>query len=545
MSDEKITRIGEELFHEVDRLCPVEASILGIYDYADEMDSFSASDRAKMDAINKEFRSRLEAVPDNELSRTGLTEKRLLQSYLYGSDRYLHRSREWQRDPSVYLDLAVFAPYILLIREYAPLEERVGSIIKRLEKIPDVLAQGKQNLENPPEIYTRIGEETAEGAIASLGTLFERVAEEVPSRKEEILSASKKAIDAIADFKKYLHEYLLPISKGNYAAGEELFNDILKNENYLQYDADLLWKIGHMLFEETEKELNEVGEKLYPGHTWPEVLEILREHHPPADELVKEYAQSTEKVREFVVKNDLVEIPPGESLDVIPTPEFMRCTIPYAAYMPPGYYDKKQHAHFWVTPIDSKLPAEEQEKCLREHAYSKIHYVVLHESYPGHHLQLTTVSTLKSDILKRVHTNLFIEGWAFYCEQMMMEQGYLDEEGHFAQLKDQLWRAARVILDVGLHTGRISYDEAVKFLEEKVATSSTAAMAEVKRYTRTPTQPLSYFIGKLEILKIRDMFTDNFPEMTLKQFHQKLLTCGSMPPALIPGFLGIKETAVK
>ncbi|MCL5037952.1 MAG: DUF885 domain-containing protein [Chloroflexi bacterium] len=543
MSDEKITRLASEYFKESDRLQPVEASVMGIYDYADELGSLSAEARKEMDAINRKYSELVAEISDKDLSDKGLTEKKLLQLTFHRTDRFLHRSKEWQRDPAIYLDLAVFGPYILLMRDYAPLEVRVKSVIKRLEQVPALLDEARQNLQNPPEIYTKIGEETAEGCIASLGDLMSKVGDQLPELKDTIMAATKTATDAIADFGKYLHEYLLPLSKGEFAAGEELFNDILKNEDYLPYDAESLWKIGHMLFEETEKELNEVAHKLYPKKTWPEALEKIRDHHPSADGLVAEYAESTKKVREFVIKKDLVDVPSSESLDVVPTPEFTRCTIPYAAYMPPGAYDKKQYGNFWVTPVDTKLPLEDQEKVLREHAYAKVHYVVLHESYPGHHLQFATVSTLNSDILKRVLSNLFIEGWAFYCEQMMMEQGYLDEEGLFAQLKDQLWRAARVILDTGLHTGKMTFDEAVKFLVEKAALSPAAAAAEVKRYTRTPTQPLSYFIGKLEILKLRDIFTDTYPNMTLKEFHQKLLSCGSMPPTLIPGYLGLKQEA--
>jgi len=215
-------------------------------------------------------------------------------------------------------------------------------------------------------------------------------------------------------------------------------------------------------------------------------------------------------------------MPTGEELDVILTPEFERPTIPYAAYMPPAPFEKQQKGFFFVTPA-------EKEEQLRGHSIYKIPVTALHEGYPGHHLQLVLANRLDSKVRKLMGTSVFIEGWALYCEEMMYDLGYYsDPRVRLMQLKDQIWRACRVIIDVSLHTKRMTYGEAIDFLVKEAKLEHVNATAEVKRYTRTPTQPMSYAIGKKQIMSLKDEYIGE-----LRQFHNKLLSFGSIPVALV------------
>ncbi|HID94186.1 MAG TPA: DUF885 domain-containing protein, partial [bacterium (Candidatus Stahlbacteria)] len=218
----------------------------------------------------------------------------------------------------------------------------------------------------------------------------------------------------------------------------------------------------------------------------------------------------------------LVTIPTDEELDVIPTPEFERPIIPYAAYMPPAPFEEQQKGFFYVTPSDKK----EQ---LRGHSIYKIPVTALHEGYPGHHLQFLHANRVDSKVRKLFGTSVFIEGWALYCEEMMYDLGYYrDPRVRLMQLKDRIWRACRVIIDVNLHTKRMTYGEAIDFLVKEAKLERPNAIAEVKRYTRSPTQPMSYAIGKKQIMSLKDEYKDG-----LKEFHDKLLSFGSIPVALI------------
>lgn len=249
-----------------------------------------------------------------------------------------------------------------------------------------------------------------------------------------------------------------------------------------------------------------------------------------------------ERARDFVVAQELVDLPHHESLNVIETPPFQRNMLPYAAYMPPAPFEARQDGLFWVTPIDTAQSPDRREAQLQGHSRYNIVIIALHEAYPGHHLQMSRANQIESRFRRHfANSNLFLEGWALYCEEMMYEAGfYHDPRVRLMQLKDQLWRAARVVIDVQLHTAGITPEEAVRFLVEEAKLEEPNAQAEVRRYTLTPTQPMSYILGKRAILALRDQVRrrqgDRF---NLRRFHNDLLSHGSLPPRLVRESMGI------
>jgi len=242
-----------------------------------------------------------------------------------------------------------------------------------------------------------------------------------------------------------------------------------------------------------------------------------------------------ERSREFVQKYNIVDIPEDESLEIIPTPVFERATTPYAAYMPPAPFEKEQKGLFYVTPVNETADNATREEQLQGHAFAKIPVTVVHEGYPGHHLQLTRSNRLLSKVRKMYHTSVFVEGWALYCEELMNTVGYYnDSKVSLIKLKDQLWRACRVIIDVKLHTKEMDFTSAVDFLVKEAKLEKTNAISEVKRYCLTPTQPMSYIIGKLQITQLRDECKKKYgAKFDLKKFHETLLSFGSIPVELI------------
>lgn len=208
----------------------------------------------------------------------------------------------------------------------------------------------------------------------------------------------------------------------------------------------------------------------------------------------------------------------------------------YAAYMPPGILEEKQEGLFLVTPVDVDMPPEAQEEKLKGHYWAKLPVVALHEGYPGHHLQLVWANqcgTLPRRMGSFLST-LFVEGWAFYCEELMEELGYIAEPmQRLGRLSAQLWRAARIILDVSLHTKGMAVEEAVDFMVERVGLERSNALAEVRRYTGSPTQPQSYLMGKLALLELVEEFKAANPGAAMKELHDTILACGSLPPRLM------------
>jgi uncharacterized protein (DUF885 family) len=268
-----------------------------------------------------------------------------------------------------------------------------------------------------------------------------------------------------------------------------------------------------------------------PGKNWKDVIDERKGNHPSADGLRAAYEEHMKRARDFVVGKGLVPIPPGETLRVVDTPAFIRTTIPYAAYLNPGAFDEKQEGIFVVTPVDRGAPAEVQEEQLKGHSHPSMVLTALHEAYPGHHLQLVWSNRAPSKVRQICFDTVFAEGWALYCEEMMKEAGFYEsKEIQMFQLKDMLWRAARVVIDVGLHTRTMNFDEAVEFLISEAVVERSNAMAEVRRYTNSPTQPSSYAIGKAEIVSLRGEEERRLgPRFNLSQFHERLLSSGTIP----------------
>lgn len=202
-------------------------------------------------------------------------------------------------------------------------------------------------------------------------------------------------------------------------------------------------------------------------------------------------------------------------------------------YLPPAPLEDKQVGSFFVTPVDPDADPEARERQLQGHSSYQIPVVSLHEGYPGHHLQLVWANTHPSLVRKQVWSTLFVEGWAFYCEELMEREGFLeDPRNRLARLDAELWRAARIIADVSLHTRGMTEEEGVALLVE-AGRDEPGAKAEVRRYTMSPTQPMSYLIGKLEIMELADRYrADKGADFDLAEFHEALLRCGSVPPAL-------------
>ena len=248
------------------------------------------------------------------------------------------------------------------------------------------------------------------------------------------------------------------------------------------------------------------------------------------------------RAKRFVIEHRLVDIPEGERIDVVATPEFARPTIPYAAYISPAPYEEQQRGIFWVTPVGKDKTPEQMEEQLRGHSTYGIVVTALHEAYPGHHLQISIANLLRDRPLRSMlSTSIFVEGWALYCEQMMAEQKFYDDDKvMLLQLKDQLWQSCKVLLDVGLHTKGWSYMQGLKFLVNKAKLERPNAEAEVRRYCQTPTQPMSNTIGKLQVQQIlADYKASRGVAFSLRQFHNELIRHGSLPFKQVRQLMGL------
>jgi len=525
----------------IDRLmeeAPVVATQLGDHRFDDRLADYSKATLERQRREVKKALAEFERFDTENFDLDARIDQRLMVQIARSILRGFEKLRPYFRNPGTYIEECLAGIFLLLVREFAPLEERLRSALGRLRAVPEVLVRGKENLDpaEVPPVWCEVALESAEQGLGLFTMLIPALAQQIPGLQEELNEASAEAAEALQDYVGFLKERVLPRAKGDFAVGEELFEELLREDHLLDYTAEELLQTGWRLFEETKAEMEGLAQKIDPTKGPKELIEEAKTDHPSADELLDVYRREMAAVRQFVIDHEIATIPEGESLKIEPTPPFLRGLIPYAAYLMPGPLEKQQEGIFLVTPVDPESPKAEQEEKLKGHNYAKLPVTALHEAYPGHHLQLTYANMIGSlpRKLGAFISTLFIEGWAFYCEELMEQLGYIDKPlQRLGRLADQLWRAARIVLDVSLHTGEMGVEEAVNFLVNKAGLERSNALAEVRRYTLTPTQPMSYLMGKLEILKLIDEYRGRHPNISLRELHDAILSCGSLPPCLM------------
>ena len=518
---------------------PVTATHMGEHRWDDRLGDHRPEAIEQRHQETLEALAEFEAMDTTDFSRDAEIDHTLLVKILASIVREHEKFQSHRRDPGSYMNEGLGGIMGLLLKEFAPLTERLHSALGRVREVPRVLEEARLNIE--PSAVPRVWAETmleqakqAPGLF--LGLLPAMASQGAPELQDEFVESGQAAAAAIEAYSTYVKEEILPHASEEFAAGRELFDELLHETHLVDYDADELLETGWRLFQETRTQMDAVSQEIDPERSAREILEEAKADHPGAEELLDAYRQSMAQSRQYVIEHDIAPIPPNESLKIVETPVYLRPIIPYAAYMQPGMLEERQQGVFFVTPVDPEAPPEEQEQKLKGHFWAKLPITTLHEGYPGHHLQLVWANrtgTLPRRMGSFLST-LFIEGWAFYCEELLEQLGYINTPvQRLGRLADQLWRAARIILDVSLHTKGMSVEEAVQFLVDECQLEPTNAWAEVRRYTESPTQPQSYLMGKLAILELVEDYRNAHPDASLLEIHDAILRCGSLPPRLM------------
>jgi uncharacterized protein (DUF885 family) len=521
---------------------PEEASSLGLDRHDLEIKDYSEKGLEKENELNEETKKKLRLINPWNLTVDEHIDYALLQSRL---DRYLF-DRECQinrRSTMPQLYLPVDGIYCMLFRTMKD-EDRLNSIISRLNQVPVLIQNGIKNLNNPPRIWT----ETTISQMKSVLSFFKnlpdfdvikKAASNHPDLGNKLIDANNRALQALEEYSRFLNVELIERSKGEFCIGRQAFDFYLKNDHFISYSSGYLNEMGYELLNKAQADMRALAAHMDKARSVEALLSELESEISPPEKLIETYKQLVDKTRMFVKDSDLVTFPEGEELKILETPAFLRDIIPVAAYYCLGPYETSNIGQFWVTPVKENDPEKQRQLLMDGHNLHKLPALVVHETYPGHHLQLMTAKKVlfnegSSAIRRATGNELLIEGWAMYCEQMMGELGFYSEQQKMMALKNRLWRAVRVILDTELHTGRRSFNEAVAFMCNTINMPEMNARAEVIRYTMTPTQPLSYEIGRRLINQLKEKEKNRLREnFSLKEFHDKLLSKGSLPIKLI------------
>lgn len=532
--DAAIAQAGQAYVDLIVKISPESATQLGLHSRDTELDDRSLAGAARDVALEQQMLDDLQKrFAEAHASKSSQTDLAIMEHALAVDIRIKREQRPLERRPDAYTG-PMNALFLMTARDYAPAAERAKNALARIEKIPAQLEQAKSNLKRPPRVWTQVGIDAAGGAKLFFDD--EKIALEaaLPSDKARVDAAIQSAQNAYASYKQFLETTVLPRSDGDFAAGPEFFDFLLKQDFFLTESATDIEAEGKRMLAQTNTQMDEVAKRIDPkAKSWPEVVAKVKGHHPTAEALLPSYRIELQRARKFLIDKDVVSLPEGDDCEVIETPPFQRATIT-AAYDQPPPFDSVTKGFFFVTPVDKTLPAPAQEQMLRENDHGDQVDTAVHEAYPGHHLQLSTARRHPSLIRKATGPAIFAEGWALYSEELMSELGMYTDEERLMQLEWTLVRAARIVIDVGLHTRGMTFDAAVAMLTDQVHLERELAMSEVKRYTETPTQPSSYLIGRQKILAMRERAKKEWgTSFSLKRFHNELLSHGTIAPGLV------------
>lgn len=526
--DVRFDNLCKQYYNAWYRYHPEQAVDIGIYDYAEHLRSYQHDDIGALLVLNQKMLSALD-----ELHRPGLNNSRQLEFDILNGviSIELHDMEEsdWRyRNPVEYVP--VNAIYQLLIH---PHDDVHRAIKHRLEKIPGYLRGAKVMLSRYPERVVPQWTETAI-QISRSGADFVRGLARHPlitgkfSNPARLQPLFDVAATALKDFSAYLEAEVLPQARGKFASGQNRFNRLLNDKHFLATDAEKILRFGERLVKQTEVELLQHSEYICGEQDVSKALKKVRAEHTDASQLLDSYRKSMQLAHAWLLKSDIVRLPEKQSLNVQQTPAFMRGIIPFAAYEPPSPQDDEQRGLYYVTTV-------EDETLLEEHNQFSIDLTSAHEAFPGHHLQFVIANkACKNNAIRLLNASASMcEGWALYSEQLVFEQGLYDKKEHqFIMLRDRLWRGLRIIIDVKIHTGQLSFDEAAQLLVDKLGFDKSQAKAEINWYSREAATPLCYAVGREIILKTRELL-DVSDKVKLKAFHDALLSQGSIALPLV------------
>jgi uncharacterized protein (DUF885 family) len=537
VTDEYLDRV---YFH----YSPSNATVTGYHQYDRLLDDYSRSSIDAEIAELKAFEQRIEAIhPDDSPSDfVPRSDREILLGTIRSQLLTLETIRPWEKNPDGYSSACAAAAFVLMERKFASPDERLRSLVSREKQMPALLAAARENLKNPPRIYTEIAIEQLPGIVS----FFEK---DVPAAFADAQDAPLKAEFAqtnakvIAELKSYLDwvkKDLLPRSNGDYRIGADAFQKKLAYDEMVDAPLDKLLEIGWADLRKNQAHFDELAKELEPDKDARAVLEELGANHPAPDHLLDAFRATFDGLVSFIRTNHIVTLPSDVRPIVEETPPFLRATT-FASMDTPGPFEKHAtEAYFNVTLPDPEMTPRQVEGYMHSFNIGTVISTAVHEAYPGHYVQFLWLPQAPSKVRKILSANTDVEGWAHYCEQMMLDEGYGQpgagakdaREAKFlrlGQLQDALLRNARFIVGIEMHTGKMSFDEAVAFFQKEGYQPKETATVETKRGTADPTY-LYYTLGKLEIMKLReDMKKKQGAAFSLEKFHDEFLRQGFPP----------------
>ncbi len=549
-SDAQFEAFAKKYSHDLLEREPETATRLGEHRNDARLNDYSARGVKRDLAAAKGGLAQLARIDPRKLSPEDSVDYRTLKNRLESQVYELQTLRGWQWNPLQYN--VGGAIYALIAREFAPPEQRLRSVIGRLNGVPAVVAAAKANLKTPPKVHTETAIQQNKGTIKLVKEQLEALLKQAPDLEKEFRAAQSTALAALADYQQWLEKELLPRSNGDFRLGDEKFrkklrfaldSDLSKEEILRRAEADL--KTTRSAMYQTTVQ---IWPKLFPDRPVPidqsvaikAVLDEAARKHPTNETVLSEATKALAETTSFVKEKGFVTVL-EEPLDVVATPEFQR-GVAVASCSPAGPLEKNKKTFFYISPTPEDWPPQRVESFFREYNDSMLQDLTIHEAMPGHYLQLAHANRFRAPTLVRgvIFSGTFVEGWATYAEQLMADAGYGGPEVRMQQLKMRLRMILNAIIDQKIHTAGMSEQEAIARMMNDAFQEEGEAVGKWKRAQLTSTQLSTYYVGNTEMNDIRAAWEKNhgkYPD--LRALHDAMLSFGNAAPKYVRERLGL------
>ncbi len=512
---------------------PPIATQLGVHTYDDRLKDYSKAGINKNIQLLKQFEMRVKAINPLLLDEQQQGDRELILNYCHSELLTMETIRPWEKNPAYYSSGIARSAHVLMKRKFAPVNNRLRVFIEREKLMPAVLEEARRNLKNPPQIYTEI-------ALEQLPDLIRFFQDEVPATFIEADDADlKKAFNdsnaniliALRNYQTWLQKTLLPRSQGDFRIGADVFRKKLQYDEMVDTPLDQLLVIGYSDLRKNQQAYNRISMEIGSSDV---------ANHPLSDELLTVFSNSFDGLIKFIESKKIITIPSTVRPIMQETPPFIRATSSASMDTPGPFENKTKEAYVNVTLPKANGNKEKTTKYMRGISYPSITITSIHEAYPGHYIQFLWMHNLHDRVRQILGAKTNSEGWAHYCEQMMLDEGYGESDDirdakilRLGQLRKALLRDARFIVGIKMHTSNMSLDDAIDFFVKEGYQSRATSKREVKRGTSDPTY-LYYTLGKLQILKLRaEVQEKEGNAFNLQRFHDDFMRQGRPPIKIV------------
>ncbi|MBS1814412.1 MAG: DUF885 domain-containing protein [Acidobacteria bacterium] len=537
---------SNQYFDEAYTYSPTWATQLGLHEHDEELEDYSAAGVQKQVAWLHGWEKKIQEIPANGLDRDVAADQQILLNSIRSQLLSLETIRMWEKNPDVYSSGITGSVFVIMSRNYAPVNVRLRSVVEREKKMPQVFEDARKNLKNPPKIYTEIALEQIDGIVSFFQNDVPLAFKDATDAqlKAEFAKTNAAVIDALKSYGAWMKSDLLPRSNGNFAFGTDTYRKKLLYDEMVDTPLDKLLALDMADMRKNQTEFARIAKELDPKKTPTEVLAELQSIHPAPDHLLDAFRDTFNSLTSFIQSHHIITLPSDVRPTLEETPPFMRATT-QASMDSPGPFEKHSTtAYFNVTLPEKDWSKERIAEHMAAFNVGTIVSTSVHEAYPGHYVQFLWQHQFPSKIRKIIYPYTNVEGWAHYTEQMMLDEGYgqpgagaNDEREakliRLGQLQDALLRNARFVVGIKMHTEGMTMEQAEQFFVKEGYQSPAIAKMETKRGTADGTY-LYYTLGKLMILKLRaDVQKKEGTKFNLQQFHDNFMRQGFAPIKVI------------